>query len=84
MNQTMAPVSTRLELGGLLRSVVKVHCVADAPDYEQPWQSTGPTSSSGSGGTTSGFYLGNERIGAREFGILVGCLHCDELRIGEP
>lgn len=44
-----APVSSRRELGTLLRSVVKVLCVSDAPDYEQPWQSHGPTSSSGSG-----------------------------------
>jgi S1-C subfamily serine protease len=32
-----------------LRSVVKVLCVSDAPDYEQPWQSNGPTNSFGSG-----------------------------------
>ena len=44
-----APLSSRQELGSLLRSVVKVLCVSDAPDYEQPWQSQGPTSSSGSG-----------------------------------
>lgn len=49
MTLSSAPLSTRVELGSLLRSVVKVHCVSDAPDYEQPWQSQGPTSSSGSG-----------------------------------
>ncbi len=49
MTLTTAPVSSRRELGTLLRSVVKVLCVSDAPDYEQPWQSQGPTSSSGSG-----------------------------------
>ena len=43
------PVSHRRELGTLLRSVVKVMCVSDAPDYDQPWQSDGPSSSSGSG-----------------------------------
>ena len=29
--------------------MVKVLCVSDAPDYEQPWQSRGPTTSVGSG-----------------------------------
>jgi S1-C subfamily serine protease len=43
------PASQRRELGHLLRSVVKVLCVSDAPDYEQPWQTHGPTSSFGSG-----------------------------------
>jgi len=43
------PMSQRRELGTLLRSVVKVMCVSDAPDYDQPWQSDGPSSSSGSG-----------------------------------
>ncbi|NUP11729.1 MAG: trypsin-like serine protease [Polyangiaceae bacterium] len=33
-----------------LQSVVKVLTVSDAPDYEQPWQSHGPTNSTGSGG----------------------------------
>jgi S1-C subfamily serine protease len=33
----------------VLRSVVKVYTVSDAPDYEQPWQTQGPVSSSGSG-----------------------------------
>ena len=33
----------------LIQSVVKVLTVSDAPDYEQPWQMHGPTSSSGSG-----------------------------------
>jgi S1-C subfamily serine protease len=42
-------VSQRRVLGTLLRSVVKVNCVSDAPNYDQPWQSDGPTSSSGSG-----------------------------------
>ncbi|MCA9619081.1 MAG: trypsin-like peptidase domain-containing protein [Myxococcales bacterium] len=41
--------SMRRELGPLLRSVVKVTTVSDAPDYDQPWQSQGPTSSCGSG-----------------------------------
>lgn len=47
----VAPVLTpqRIELGALLRSVVKVQCVSDAPDYEQPWQSQGPTNTFGSG-----------------------------------
>ncbi len=49
MTLTSVPISTRRELGSLLRSVVKVHCVSDAPDYEQPWQSQGPQSNSGSG-----------------------------------
>lgn len=39
----------RQELGSLLRSVVKVLTVSDAPDYEQPWQTQGASSSSGSG-----------------------------------
>ena len=33
----------------LLRNVVKVYTVSDAPDYEQPWQTQGPESASGSG-----------------------------------
>jgi len=41
--------SSRRELGTLLRSVVKVLCVSDAPDYEQPWQTQGPSSGTGSG-----------------------------------
>jgi len=44
-----APSAQRRELGSLLRSVVKVLCVADAPDYEQPWQSHGAQPSTGSG-----------------------------------
>lgn len=44
-----APTAPRRELGSLLRSVVKVLCVSDAPDYDQPWQSHGATSSTGSG-----------------------------------
>ncbi len=35
--------------GGVLPSVVKVHTTSDEPDYEQPWQTRGPSSSSGSG-----------------------------------
>ena len=46
---SIAPLSQRRQLGGLLRSVVKVLCVSDSPDYDQPWQSHGPTSNSGSG-----------------------------------
>jgi S1-C subfamily serine protease len=49
MNVSAAPISQRRELGSLLRSVVKVLCVSDSPDYEQPWQSQGPASVSGSG-----------------------------------
>lgn len=37
------------ELAGLLASVVAVTTVSDAYDYEQPWQTEGPASSSGSG-----------------------------------
>ncbi len=44
-----APSAQRRELGSLLRSVVKVVCVADAPDYDQPWQSHGASPSTGSG-----------------------------------
>jgi S1-C subfamily serine protease len=33
----------------LLRSVVRVMTVHDDPDYEQPWQTRGPSSSAGSG-----------------------------------
>jgi len=44
-----APSAQRRELGSLLRSVVKVVCVADAPDYDQPWQSHGANPSTGSG-----------------------------------
>jgi S1-C subfamily serine protease len=36
-------------LRSVLRSVVKVLTVADAPDYDQPWQTNGPVGSSGSG-----------------------------------
>jgi len=35
--------------GELLRSVVKVLTVSDDPDYDQPWQTRGPSSSTGSG-----------------------------------
>lgn len=41
--------ASRRQLGTLLRSVVKVLCVSDAPDYEQPWQRQGPSSCFGSG-----------------------------------
>lgn len=41
--------SPRRELAPLLRSVVKVLCVSDAPNHDQPWQSQGPSSSAGSG-----------------------------------
>lgn len=37
------------ELAPLLRSVVKVLCVSDAPNHDQPWQTMGPRSSFGSG-----------------------------------
>ncbi|MEM9696008.1 MAG: trypsin-like peptidase domain-containing protein [Myxococcota bacterium] len=40
---------SRRTLGALLRSVVKVLCVSDAPDYEQPWQRQGAQSQVGSG-----------------------------------
>ena len=43
------PLAQRRQLGSLLRSVVKVMCVSDSPDYDQPWQSHGPVSHSGSG-----------------------------------
>jgi S1-C subfamily serine protease len=46
---TDMPPRSRRALAGLLRSVVKVICVADNPDYEQPWQTQGPDSSYGSG-----------------------------------
>jgi S1-C subfamily serine protease len=39
----------RRELGQQLRAVVKVFTVSDPPDYEQPWQTRGPTTSTGSG-----------------------------------
>jgi S1-C subfamily serine protease len=45
----MVDSSQRRELGALLRSVVKVMTVSDAPDYDQPWQNVGPNNSSGSG-----------------------------------
>ncbi|MBM4357802.1 MAG: hypothetical protein FJ096_06800 [Deltaproteobacteria bacterium] len=37
------------ELAPLLRSVVKVLCVSDAPNHDQPWQTMGPRSNFGSG-----------------------------------
>lgn len=40
---------SRSKLASKLQSVVKVLTVSDAPDYEQPWQSHGPTNSTGSG-----------------------------------
>ncbi len=39
----------RTKLAKLLQSVVKVLTVSDPPDYEQPWQTHGPQSSTGSG-----------------------------------
>ena len=45
----MASQSTAPRGSATLRSVVKVLTVSDAPDYEQPWQTRGPVSSSGSG-----------------------------------
>jgi S1-C subfamily serine protease len=39
----------RRELAPLLRSVVKVLCVSDTPNPDQPWQTLGPSSSTGSG-----------------------------------
>jgi len=49
MSTSVAPLSQRRQLGSLLRAVVKVLCVSDAPDYDQPWQTDGPTNSVGSG-----------------------------------
>jgi len=43
------PLEDRRRLQSLLRSTVKVMAVTDAPDYEQPWQKQGPTSTAGSG-----------------------------------
>jgi S1-C subfamily serine protease len=40
---------SRSKLASKLQSVVKVLTVSDAPDYEQPWQSHGPSNSTGSG-----------------------------------
>lgn len=45
----MAARSKSLATPELLRSVVKVLTVSDDPDYEQPWQTRGPASFSGSG-----------------------------------
>src|SRR5687768_11666949 len=45
----MQPREDKRELGRLLRSVVKILTVSDAPDYDQPWQTRGATSSAGSG-----------------------------------
>jgi len=39
----------RKQLGALLRGVVKVLVVSDPPDYDQPWQTQGAESSTGSG-----------------------------------
>ncbi len=50
--EAMVPASSpssRQELSPLLRSVVKVLCVSDAPDFDQPWQTQGPASGFGSG-----------------------------------
>ncbi|MBW2454314.1 MAG: trypsin-like peptidase domain-containing protein [Deltaproteobacteria bacterium] len=49
MSTSIAPVSHRRQLGHLLRAVVKVICVSDAPDYDQPWQTQGSINSVGSG-----------------------------------
>ena len=37
------------QMRSLLRSVVKVITVSDAPDYDQPWQTEGPDTAVGSG-----------------------------------
>jgi len=42
-------MSAKDPLGGLKEPVVKVMTVSDAPDYEQPWQTLGAESSTGSG-----------------------------------
>jgi S1-C subfamily serine protease len=42
-------MSARDPLRGLKESVVKVMTVSDPPDYEQPWQTLGAESSTGSG-----------------------------------
>jgi S1-C subfamily serine protease len=39
----------RPQLDALLRSVVKVMTVSDEPDYDQPWQTSGPAAGYGSG-----------------------------------
>jgi S1-C subfamily serine protease len=39
---------SRSKLAKKLQSVVKVLTVSDAPDYEQPWQTHGPSNSTGS------------------------------------
>ena len=44
-----AVAEPRRDLRSLLRSVVKVLTVSDAPDYEQPWQTQGTETSTGSG-----------------------------------
>jgi S1-C subfamily serine protease len=49
MSSLSGPPSLRPRPAPTLRSVVKVHCVADPPDYEQPWQTRGATSVTGSG-----------------------------------
>ena len=48
-----SPVAERRRLGTLLRSVVKVLAVSDSPDYAQPWQTRGTSSSAGSGAVVS-------------------------------
>ncbi|MEK7705414.1 MAG: trypsin-like peptidase domain-containing protein [Myxococcota bacterium] len=40
---------TKARLDRLLRSVVKVMTISDAPDYDQPWQTSGTSSAFGSG-----------------------------------
>ncbi len=49
MSSLAVPPSVRPRAHPTLRSVVKVHTVADPPDYEQPWQTRGATSCTGSG-----------------------------------
>lgn len=41
--------TSKRDLPRLLRSVVKILTVSDPPDYDQPWQTRGPSSSAGSG-----------------------------------
>jgi S1-C subfamily serine protease len=49
MSTLSGPASLRPRPAPTLRSVVKVHSVADPPDYEQPWQTRGATGTTGSG-----------------------------------
>jgi S1-C subfamily serine protease len=43
------PLEQKRDVQKLLRSVVKILTVSDAPDYDQPWQTRGPSSTAGSG-----------------------------------